>query len=353
MAFLQRALSLARSVAHFIHEARVLIVLANYNWSIGDYSAAIAHTSEAQRLAHLSSNLCDEARAITLEARCRRDLGQYKECVVLLHRGRELLKLCGMSGGTLDRYLIGAEQGVHFQKSEYTAARSIAIEARDIFSNQDTHLYASSLLDIAEIDVIIGSHEHVMQNLDKAQKSFSSADIQSLTSCKTVVADLKLSQGDTMTAKTILEKALAWSWRKDAGCSFYCLERMADINRWRSTDFHWASTYAVIYLAFANKSQQKLALHKALRCLGDFFIQDGAETTAKNLFIVALEGFTCMDVHRSRADCMLRLGDIAKKQKDLAKAVKLWTNARPLFEISLQAKYVAQIDARLDISERE
>ncbi|KAJ7793154.1 hypothetical protein B0H14DRAFT_2927971, partial [Mycena olivaceomarginata] len=252
-------------------------------------------------------------RAITLEARCRRDLGQYKECVVLLHRGRELLKLCGMSGGTLDRYLIGAEQGVHFQKSEYTAARSIVIEARDIFSNQDTHLYASSLLDIAEIDVIIGSHEHVMQNLDKAQKSFSSADIQSLTSCETVVADLKLSQGDTMTAKTILEKALAWSWRKDAGCSFYCLERMADINRWRSTDFHWASTYA-----------------------------DGAETTAQNLFIVALEGFTCMDVHRSRADCMLRLGDIAKKQKDLAKAVKLWTNA-----------HVAQIDARLDISERE
>jgi hypothetical protein len=50
---------------------------------------------------------------------------------------------------------------------------------------------------------------------------------------------------------------------------------------------------------------------------------------------------------------MLRLGDIAKKQKDLAKAVKLWTNARPLFEISLQAKDVAQIDARLDISERE
>jgi tetratricopeptide (TPR) repeat protein len=353
MAFLQRALSLARSVAHLIHEARVLIVLADYNWSIGEYSAAIAHTSEAQRLAHLSSNLCDEARAITLEARCRRDLGQYKECVVLLHRGRELLKLCGMSGGTLEWYLIEVEQIVHFQKSEYAAARSIAIEARDISSNQDTHHYASSLLDIAEIDVIIGSHEHVMQNLDKAQKSFSSADIQSLTFCEIVVADLKLSQGDTMTAKTILEKALARSWRKDAVCSFYCLERMADINRWKSIDFHWTSTYAVIYLAFANKSQQKLALHKALRCLGDFFVQDGVETTAKNLFIVALEGFTYMDVHRSRADCMLRLGDIAKKQKDLAKAVKLWTNARPLFEISLQAKDVAQIDARLDISEGE
>ncbi|KAJ7832788.1 hypothetical protein B0H14DRAFT_2802569 [Mycena olivaceomarginata] len=289
-----------------------------------------------------------------LEARCRRDLGQYKECVVLLHRGRELLRLCGMSGGTLDRYLIGSGRELHFQKSEYTASRSIAIETRDTSANQDNHFHASSLRNIAEIDVIIGSHEHVMQNLDKAQKLFSSAaGMQGLTSCEIVVADLKLSQGDTVTAKMILQKALAWSWVKDAGCSFSCLEKMADINRWRSTDSHWSSTYAVIYLAFASKSHQKLALHKALRCLGDFFLWDGAETTAESLFIVALEGFTYMDVHRSRADCMLRLGDIAEKQKDLAKAVKLWTSARPLFEMSLQAKDVAQIDVRLNISESE
>ncbi|KAJ7620760.1 hypothetical protein DFH06DRAFT_1341447 [Mycena polygramma] len=66
-----------------------------------------------------------------------------------------------------------------------------------------------------------------------------------------------------------------------------------------------------------------------------------------SLFIVALEGFTYMDVHRSRGECMLRLGDIFKGRGDLLKAVELWDTARPLFERSSQAKQVKEIDERL------
>jgi hypothetical protein len=44
---------------------------------------------------------------------------------------------------------------------------------------------------------------------------------------------------------------------------------------------------------------------------------------------------------------MIRLGDLANKQGHISKAISLWQTARPLFEHSLQAKYVAQIDARL------
>jgi hypothetical protein len=44
---------------------------------------------------------------------------------------------------------------------------------------------------------------------------------------------------------------------------------------------------------------------------------------------------------------MLCLGDIAKKQGHLVKASALWTDAQPLFEQSLQAKDVSQIDSRL------
>jgi hypothetical protein len=54
-----------------------------------------------------------------------------------------------------------------------------------------------------------------------------------------------------------------------------------------------------------------------------------------------------MDVHRSRAECMLRLGDISKGQGDILKVVELWTTARPLFEQSSQAKQVENIDQRL------
>lgn len=54
-----------------------------------------------------------------------------------------------------------------------------------------------------------------------------------------------------------------------------------------------------------------------------------------------------MDVHRSRADCMLRLGDIFMRHGNLLKAVQLWETARPLFECSLQAKQVENVNERL------
>jgi hypothetical protein len=51
--------------------------------------------------------------------------------------------------------------------------------------------------------------------------------------------------------------------------------------------------------------KEKLGILKALQFLGDVFLAQGEEYTALNLFTVALEGFTAMDVHRSRAECML------------------------------------------------
>jgi hypothetical protein len=44
---------------------------------------------------------------------------------------------------------------------------------------------------------------------------------------------------------------------------------------------------------------------------------------------------------------MVRLGDLANKQGHTSKAIDFWTTARPLFERSLQAKDVAQIDVRI------
>ncbi|KAJ7434660.1 hypothetical protein FB451DRAFT_1195151 [Mycena latifolia] len=79
----------------------------------------------------------------------------------------------------------------------------------------------------------------------------------------------------------------------------------------------------------------------------DGFLLQGDEVTAHSLFEIALEAFTEMDIHQSRADCMLHLGDIAKQSGDLIKAVELWKHARPLFEQSLQTKEVAKIDTRL------
>jgi hypothetical protein len=73
----------------------------------------------------------------------------------------------------------------------------------------------------------------------------------------------------------------------------------------------------------------------------------GDQSTASTLFVLALDGFTEMDVHRWRGDCMLRLGDISQDRGDLHNAATLWKAARPLFDRSSQAKSVARIDAKL------
>jgi hypothetical protein len=49
---------------------------------------------------------------------------------------------------------------------------------------------------------------------------------------------------------------------------------------------------------------------------------------------------------------MIRLGDLAKKQGHTSKAISLWQTAWPLFEQSLQATDVAQIDMRLSAAEK-
>ncbi|KAJ7839797.1 hypothetical protein B0H13DRAFT_1911045 [Mycena leptocephala] len=98
------------------------------------------------------------------------------------------------------------------------------------------------------------------------------------------------------------------------------------------------SSWTTVFLVHSVQQQEKLGIHKALQFLGDVFLAQDDEHTAINLFTVALEGFIYMDMHHSRAECMLQLGDISKGHGDLQKAVELWTTARPLFEQSSQAK---------------
>jgi tetratricopeptide (TPR) repeat protein len=161
------------------------------------------------------------------------------------------------------------------------------------------------------------------------------------------IANLHLAEGDFLAAKPVFQKCLQWSWGKEAEVSSYCLEQMADIRRWQPADLTWCTSHLVVYLAFAHKSRHKHALHMALQYLGEVFLLNGSEFEAENLFVVALEGFTSMDVHRNKADCMRRLGEIMARRGDLEKAETLWIGAIPLFERSLQAKDVAHLNLRL------
>jgi hypothetical protein len=107
------------------------------------------------------------------------------------------------------------------------------------------------------------------------------------------------------------------------------------------------SSWTAIYLVNSLQRKEKLGIYKAFQFFGAVFLSQNDEFTAISLFTFALEGFTHMDVYRSRAECMLQLGDISKGHGDLLKAVEFWEAARLLFERSSQAKQVQCIDERV------
>jgi tetratricopeptide (TPR) repeat protein len=160
--------------------------------------------------------------------------------------------------------------------------------------------------------------------------------------CDTILADLYLREGNFLAAMTLFERCLKSSFTRPDIMS-YCYERLGDPSRWSANVSNWTT----VFLVHSVQRREKLGIYKALQFLGDAFLAQDDEHTAINLFAVALEGFTYMDVHCSRGECMLRLGDISKGEGDLLKAVELWTTARPLFERSSQAKQVENINQRL------
>jgi hypothetical protein len=87
------------------------------------------------------------------------------------------------------------------------------------------------------------------------------------------------------------------AWGTDHEGESFCLERLANIKAWPMVGGQ--SKWPVIYLGSAHKSRDKLELHKALLFLGDDFMANNDENTAYNLYMVALQGFTSMDVHQS------------------------------------------------------
>ncbi|KAF8200500.1 hypothetical protein K438DRAFT_1965961 [Mycena galopus ATCC 62051] len=189
--------------------------------------------------------------------------------------------------------------------------------------------------------------QDVSSKLDKAGAIFKSMGHPTgMLSCDIVQADLELRDGSTLSARSKFEKCLSLSWGINDELTAICLQRLADVSLWCSEDIGWTSNWSIIFLVHALQSKSKLEIHDALRCLGNMyrFEENQDIDTAHSLLTVALDGFTEMDVHRSRAGCMLWLGDIARQSGNLGEAVELWTAARTLFGKSLQTKEIKNID---------
>jgi hypothetical protein len=165
--------------------------------------------------------------------------------------------------------------------------------------------------------------------------------------CDMVEAELLLREGDLAHAKEIFEKSLLVTLEKGniEGAEF-TLERLADFRNGMD-NLQNTLKWTALYLGISMKSKNKLAVLKALRCLGIILIEHGDGDSALTLLGVVLEGFTSMDVHRWRADCMVQMSDIYAGRGDLMRSRQLWTLARPLFERSSQRKAASFMETKL------
>jgi tetratricopeptide (TPR) repeat protein len=321
--------------------------IAQLQWITGQYCTAQVHASEAQRLSQFSANLVNEARALFIGVICLQSLGNYKQSMDQLHRSRVMLGICGLADGYIDHAIVLSQVEIHLQKSEYAEARNIYNHIVETISpEQDPFTYVLALVNIAHIATICGDKRDAPQSLDQAKIilcTFTSPSVGIY--CRMVEADIELTEEKFDMAKVKLIECLTSVWGKNNEIELSCLGRLADIRAWPASE--WDPRWPVMYCGYAYKCKDKFALHKALLFLGDVFLVTKDDKTATNRYIVALDGFTHMDVHRSRAQCMVRLGDLANKQGHTSKAIGFWTTARPLFERSLQAKDVAEIDVRL------
>jgi tetratricopeptide (TPR) repeat protein len=341
----ETSLQLAISTGNTQRQSQIWEQMAVLKWSYGDYSAAQGYAYEARRLAKICGHPFREASALRIESACWLYMGNYKQCISLSATGRNLLALCGMSGGTKDRELVSCIAQVHQLKSEYAEAIKIQSEMlRDISIVQNPSPYALALLNIAQMDLESGAPRHTVQrDIDMARTLVTAAGhMKLIIACDGIQGALDMREGNLLAAKELFQKCVAAGNNES---TTYCLSRLADTCHWSGIEL--PSTWTTVFLGYSLKAKQKLEIYQALQFLGDVFLASTDHDTAVNLFTVALDGFTQMDVHRSRAECMVRLGDIAKLEGDMMKAVELWKTAGPLFERSSQAKQAANIEDRL------
>ncbi|KAJ7184704.1 hypothetical protein C8R46DRAFT_1300024 [Mycena filopes] len=353
--FLEKALALSKSPGG--DPTIQCICLIEFAWlrlRSGDYAAALALGRHTERLAYQTTNFRGASSALNVCTACLILLGDYPGAMMEIHKGKELLSLCGMTGGELYNRLVLSQAEIHLCKSEYAEARRIhATNLQESGLDESSSNHVLILLNIAQIDIVIGTRkELIYQMLDRASRTcISIHNLQGATLCDLLWGHLDLRQGNPLSARALFQRCLESRLGRDNEVELWCLEQLADITQWH-TKFPDQSKWPLLYLCEAHKSKNKLGFAKALLFTADIFIEED-EATAQSLLSVALEDFTLMDVHRSRAQCMMRLGDLAHKKGKPTEAAGLWKSAQPLFERSLQAKDVLRIDERLSMVKQE
>ncbi|KAJ7897615.1 hypothetical protein B0H14DRAFT_3124550 [Mycena olivaceomarginata] len=287
----EKSITLAIQTGNSLRHSDGLCLLAWNNMQLGEYSVAQMYAYEAQKLARVSGYLYTEAAAARTEAICWKELGHYKQSLSLASMAQSLLGLCGMSGCDVNLGIMHLQAEVHKCKAEYT------------------------LLNFAEIEVLMAAPKHdVQRNIDLSRSMITNRSW--IVACDSVLGICTL-------GRVIYVQH---------SCFLRNVSTQTQVLKWNPS----------VLKGWVMPASGVLVI-QCLQFFGDIFLHQEDEDNAIALFTVALEGFTYMDVHQSRAECMLRLGDISNSHGDLLEAVEHWTTAQPLFERSSQAKQLQSV----------
>ncbi|KAF7344792.1 NB-ARC domain-containing protein [Mycena venus] len=349
--FFLRALSVASQSNSNTAKLRPLSGLGLMNWRRGNYSRGLELAQEIHRIARASGNVRAELQGIRLHVLCSLSLGHFNHSVQLLNEGKELIVQAGLQGGHIESALMNIEAHLYALKTEYSNERHIQ-EAilRSTSAVLSPIAHAEALLNIAFLDIITGaSADVVSRNLDAATTLFETAQyLRGRSFCEYCHANLLFREGDMTRARLEYIRIFASARGNEEELGYNCLARLADPTNPLHADTE-SARWAVVFLALALRPvvRSPLTVHRALRRLGDVLAQQGEDDTALSILTVALDRFTQMDVHQSKAECMSTMGDVYMRRGDLSRAKELWEGARPLFERSEQKKEVVRIDEKL------
>ncbi|KAJ7928345.1 hypothetical protein B0H13DRAFT_2311624 [Mycena leptocephala] len=220
------------------------------------------------------------------------------------------------------------------------------ILAEDVSDPLDWY-HAHALCGMVEMDILMeGETADVLSNLNAAKAIYIAVDSPRIVWCSAVAAKINLLRGDTENARVAFLKCLSKSRGIFPDIVRDSLAALADPRHKMHgpmDSFRWA----MVYFAFAQKANKPADRLDALQRLADIYLLMGDDETALHLFQAALEGGTKMGIHRLRAECMARIGDIMLRRRDTMSAMDMWEAAHPLFIRSSCRKDAALVEERI------
>lgn len=326
--------ALAEKADDNVRRTRALSQLARISRLKGDFRAALELARRAQVFAGQIGNFYREIDAMEQEAIAWLSLGNFSQAADICAQARQLVVAAGLEGTQHEISVLSYEAGIFLYQTAYLKSRA-TLERILKYSSAERFVlfHGNSQVSIAMIDVALGrfkSEGELAAALESPRQIFASSGYwRGLPICDMVMGDFLFLNGRPSEALKIYDKCLGSFRGENVQMFSWCTQKLGDIALVR--DVQSATHWATASLAYGKTTANKSVAAWALRSLGDIFREDGDDETSGSLFQLALEEFTHMGIYRGRAECLLRLGEIARRRGEDGRAASYSSQARDMF----------------------